>query len=153
MNQNKNICHPQKAHSNRTLCWCQRGASSITSTMHHVAGHSFDGIRLALRLARNATCRCAASLCCCHAASRCSQASSLSAVRSTLKVSPRPVMVIFCAIITLVWLAVCQMTGRWHENRIIGTCNEAREGKKSYHSIYFLSRSSARVKRYCQNLL
>lgn len=79
--------HSQKDLSNRMLCWCQRAACLITSIMRHAVGHSSDGTKPALPRARNVICKCAVSLCCCHAASHCSQASNLFAVRSTLKVS------------------------------------------------------------------
>ena len=76
----------QKDLSNRMLCWCQRAACSITFTTRHVAGHSFDGIKLARRHARNVICKCAALQCCCHAEFHCSLALSSFAVQNTLKV-------------------------------------------------------------------
>lgn len=77
----------QKDLSNRMLYWCRKAACLITFITRHVAGHSFDGIKLALQLARNVICKCAASQCCCPAESHCSQASSLFAVQNTLKVN------------------------------------------------------------------
>lgn len=127
------ISRSQKDLSNRMLCWCQRAACSITSTMRHVAGHSSDGTKPALQRARNVICKCAVSLCCYPAEFHCSPASSLSAVQSTLKV--REILGVFrvMIIITPGWLSLCggtrmNMSSFRHEKSLNGgrslSCHE-----------------------------
>lgn len=139
--------HSQKDLSNRMLCWCQRAACLITSIMRHAVGHSSDGTKPALPRARNVICKCAVSLCCCHAASHCSQASNLFAVRSTLKVSE--ILDFFYYYCRFAPLSACQCCGPdWREaDDVMGWERERGHrihrkplvGEKVYHSIYFHS--------------
>lgn len=79
------ICR-QKAHSNRTRCWCRRAVSSTTSTIRAVAGSSRGGTPQLGAPALSEGCDWGPSQCCCLAASACSLASSLFAAQSILKV-------------------------------------------------------------------
>ena len=110
------------------LCWCQRAAYSIIFTMRHVVGRLYDGTKLALRHARNVICKCAVSLCCCHAVFHCSLALNLSAVQSTLKVR----LFYYCY---FHFCARHSLARLWHEF-IRDKCGVA-VGKELYHSIYF----------------
>lgn len=66
---------------------CQKAAYSIIFTMRHVAGHSYDGIKLVRLPVKSAACKWEALPYCCHAASPCFRALNLYAVQSISKVS------------------------------------------------------------------